>query len=198
MLATTFEREIKLRFDNVESARAAILATGATPLRSRRLQEDCLLDNAEEDLRRQRCVLRIRVESGRSLLTFKGPVQPSAMKLREELETVVGDGSLVVRVLEKFSGHAFSMYSRGHEIMAFIPQHTDDFGRQRLVQNFHCRLAIRAITFGHSAILDVLSRALAQSLNVSEKWFISHGASLLQREFRGTKILLELATDCHG
>src|SRR6185312_1205793 len=82
---------------------------------------------------------------------------------------------LVVRVLEKLSSHAFSMYSAGHEIMAFIPQHTDDLRRQRLVQDFHYRLAIRAVTFGHSAILNVLSRSLAQSLDISEKWFISHG-----------------------
>jgi len=81
------EREIKLRFDNAEVARAAVAAAGATPLRGRRLQEDCLLDTDDELLRRQRSVLRIRMEAGKSLLTFKGPVQPSLMKLREELET---------------------------------------------------------------------------------------------------------------
>jgi adenylate cyclase, class 2 len=118
MLATTLEREIKLRFDDVDAARAAILRAGATPLRSRRLQEDCLLDNAVEELRRQRCVLRIRVESGRSLLTFKGPVQPSAMKLREELETVVGDGSLVVRVLESLGFHVWFRYQKYREEFA--------------------------------------------------------------------------------
>ena len=94
------EREIKLRFDNAEVAHAAVAAAGATPLRGRRLQEDCLLDTDDELLRRQRSVLRIRMESGKSLLTFKGPVQPSVMKLREELETVVGDGTLLLRILE--------------------------------------------------------------------------------------------------
>ena len=55
-------------------ARAAVLATGATPLRDRRLQNDCLLDTADMMLRQQRSALRVRMESGRSLLTFKGPV----------------------------------------------------------------------------------------------------------------------------
>jgi hypothetical protein len=59
--------------------------------------------------------------------------------------------------------------------MTFIPQYTDDFGRQRLVQKFHYCFAIRAVTLGYGSILDVLSRALSQSLDVSEKWFISHG-----------------------
>ena len=41
------EREVKLRFDSPEQARAAILAAGATPLRCRRLQEDALLDTED-------------------------------------------------------------------------------------------------------------------------------------------------------
>ena len=84
-LTPTLEREIKLRFGSVEEARNAVLATGATPLLGRRLQEDSLLDTEDESLRRRRCVLRVRVENGKSRITFKGPVQPSVMKLREEL-----------------------------------------------------------------------------------------------------------------
>ena len=79
---STLEREIKLRYDSVESARAAVLAAGATPLHGRRLQEDALLDTEDESLRRRRCVLRVRLENGKSRITFKGPVQPSVMKLR--------------------------------------------------------------------------------------------------------------------
>jgi adenylate cyclase class 2 len=85
MPSTTLEREIKLAFPSVEDARLAILATGATPLLGRRLQEDALLDNDEEELRRRRCVLRVRTENGKSRLTFKGPVQPGLMKVLEEL-----------------------------------------------------------------------------------------------------------------
>ena len=62
------------------------------------------LDTEDEMLRRRRCVLRIRTESGKSLLTFKGPVQPSSMKVREEQETVVGDGTVLLRVFEELGG----------------------------------------------------------------------------------------------
>src|SRR5919201_1938655 len=101
MTTTTVEREIKLRFASAEEARAAVVAAGATPLLGRRLQEDSLLDTADEQLRRRRCVLRVRVENGKSRLTFKGPVQPSVLDLREELETVVGDGEALLRVFEE-------------------------------------------------------------------------------------------------
>src|SRR5205809_2839004 len=100
-MAAIMEREIKLVFRDREEAKAAILAAGAAPLRARRLQEDCLLDTADDQLRRKRCVLRVRMECGKTLLTFEGPVQAAPMKLREELETVVGDGVLFVRVLEE-------------------------------------------------------------------------------------------------
>jgi adenylate cyclase class 2 len=112
---TTIEREIKLRYDSVESARAAVLAAGATPLLGRRLQEDALLDTEDESLRRRRCVLRIRLENGNSRITFKGPVQPSDMKVRDEIETIVGDGVLLLRVFEDLGFHVWFRYEKYRE-----------------------------------------------------------------------------------
>ena len=109
------EREVKLRFDNPEQAREAILATGASPLRCRRLQEDCLLDTEDEMLRRRRCVLRIRTESGKSLMTYKGPVQASSMKVRPEHETIIGDGEVMLRVFEELGLHVWWRYEKYRE-----------------------------------------------------------------------------------
>ena len=118
MTTSILEREIKLRFASPDEARQAILATGATPLLGRRLQEDSLLDTEDEQLRRKRCVLRIRVENGKSRITFKGPVQPSAMKIREEHETVVGDGQVLLRVFEELGLHVWFRYEKYREEFA--------------------------------------------------------------------------------
>jgi len=117
--ATSVEREIKLAFESAEAARAAVVATGATPLLGRRLQEDALLDTADEQLRQRRCVLRVRIECGKSRLTFKGPVQPGIMKLREELETVVGDGDVVLRVLRELGLNVWFRYEKYREEFAY-------------------------------------------------------------------------------
>lgn len=117
-MSVTLEREVKLRFENADEARAAVLATGATPVHGRRLQEDSLLDTAGEDLRRRRSALRVRVDGGRSLLTFKGPVQPALVKVREELETVVGDGHLLLRVLEELGFRVWFRYQKYREEFA--------------------------------------------------------------------------------
>ncbi len=114
-MAAILEREVKLRFADVESARAAVLSTGATPVRSRRLQEDCLLDTADEVLHRRRCVLRVRMESGKSVLTFKGPVQPADVRVREELETIVADGPVLLRVLEELGYSVWFRYQKYRE-----------------------------------------------------------------------------------
>ena len=112
------EREVKLRFASPDEAREAIRAAGATPLRSRRLQEDALLDTEDESLRRRRCVLRIRTESGRSLLTFKGPVQPGPMKVREEHETVVADGAALLTILNELGLRVWFRYEKYREEFA--------------------------------------------------------------------------------
>lgn len=118
MAAAALESEVKLRFESAEAARTAVMATGATPVHGRRLQEDSLLDSAGQDLRQRRSALRVRVDGGRSLLTFKGPVQPGAVKVREELETVVGDGHLLLRVLEELGFHVWFRYQKYREEFA--------------------------------------------------------------------------------
>ena len=117
-MAATLEREIKLRFPDAEAARTAVQQAGATPLRGRRLQEDCLLDTAGDELRVRRCVLRVRIESGKGYLTFKGPVQPSLIKLREELETVVGDGETLIHILEQLGYRVWFRYEKYREEFA--------------------------------------------------------------------------------
>jgi adenylate cyclase, class 2 len=117
-MAAILEREIKLRFASPEEARAAVIAAGATPMRGRRLQEDCLLDTADEMLRRCHSALRVRMESGKSLVTFKGPVQPAAMAVRDELETVVGDGPLLLTIFEGLGFQAWFRYQKYREEFA--------------------------------------------------------------------------------
>lgn len=114
----TLEREIKLRFDDPVEARAAVMAIGGTPVEARRLQQDCLFDTPEGMLQRRRSVLRVRVEAGGSSLTFKGPPQPSAMKVREELETPVGNGQVLLRLLEELGFRVWFRYEKYREEFA--------------------------------------------------------------------------------
>ena len=109
------EREIKLRFAAADEARAKILAFGAAPLHGRRLQEDALLDTEDEMLRRARATLRVRSEGGKSLLTYKGPVLPGLIKVREEYETVVADGVALLTILESLGLHVWFRYEKFRE-----------------------------------------------------------------------------------
>ena len=115
MSATPLEREIKLRFSSAKEARAAVLSAGCTPLLGRRMQEDALLDTDDEQLRRRRCVLRVRVENGKSRVTFKGPVQPSVIKVREEQETLIGDGEVLLRIFQELGLHIWFRYEKYRE-----------------------------------------------------------------------------------
>ena len=100
-MAGTLEREIKLRFDSAAAARDAVVAAGGVRIHERRLLEDAILDTTDASLGSSSCALRIRVEPGRCFLTYKGPPQPSPVKLREELETEVGDAALAFALFER-------------------------------------------------------------------------------------------------
>ena len=109
------EREIKLRFESPAAARAAVRAAGAAARTARRLQDDRLLDWPDGRLRARRCTLRVRDQAGAAVLTFKGPPQQAAMKVREELETTAGDAALLLRLLERLGLRVWFRYQKYRE-----------------------------------------------------------------------------------
>lgn len=117
-MTAMLEREIKLRFASVDAAREAVRRSGAVPLRGRRLQEDCMLDTRQRTLSENQCVLRVRIEPGRTLLTFKGPPQRSAVKTRDELETEAGDSGVLLTILEALGFRVSFRYQKYREEFA--------------------------------------------------------------------------------
>ncbi len=85
------EQEVKLRFDDYEAARQAVVTAGGRLVRSERPQDDRYLDTTDDRLSRGRCALRMRREPGVTTITFKGPRQGGPVKSREEIETTVAD-----------------------------------------------------------------------------------------------------------
>ena len=111
-MSTNVEREIKLRFESGDAARAAVADVGATPLRARRLQDDALFDWPDARLRNARRTLRVRDEDGRATLTFKGPPQAATMKVREEIESTAGDRENLVMILERLGLGVWFRYQK--------------------------------------------------------------------------------------
>lgn len=83
-----------------EEARERVRGAGATPLRPRRLQHDVLVDTADRRLLDAGTALRVRTDGDRAYLTFKGPVQPGPMKVREEIETEAASGTALLAILD--------------------------------------------------------------------------------------------------
>jgi adenylate cyclase class 2 len=117
-MTTPLEREIKLRFESPEAARAAVAAAGATPLRPRRLQSDVLFDTDQRALSARGQVLRVRIEDGHSYVTFKSPAAHPTLKLREEIETGVEDGQRLVTILLRTGFRIWFRYEKYREEFA--------------------------------------------------------------------------------
>ena len=63
-------------------------------------------------------MLRVRIEDGRSFVTFKSPVDHPTLKLREELETAVGDGERARHILERAGFRIWFRYEKYREEFA--------------------------------------------------------------------------------
>ena len=79
---------------------------------SRRLVDDQLYDRPGHPIQSARCALRIRRDGARGILTFKGPPLPGAVKIREELETEVGNVTTLEAIVNALG---FAPFFRGQK-----------------------------------------------------------------------------------
>lgn len=94
------EREAKLPVEAAD-ARRRLAAAGAEPLRERHEEENWVLDSSEGAAAAKGSLLRLRRDDQGWTLTLKGPARVEAgHKVREELETAVQDGEVLLRALE--------------------------------------------------------------------------------------------------
>ena len=77
MSTTILEREIKLRFSSAErSARGGPRDRRDAAATAGGCRKTALLDTEDEQLRRRGCVLRVRMENGKSRLTSRARCSP--------------------------------------------------------------------------------------------------------------------------
>jgi adenylate cyclase class 2 len=116
------ESEVKLRVDSPESARARLRSRGAEITRARHFEDNLLFDDRAATLRAARQVLRLRrtadADGGHeSRLTLKGrPRVEAGIKLREELETTLGDGDVAEALLERLGYQPVFRYQKYREV----------------------------------------------------------------------------------
>jgi adenylate cyclase class 2 len=97
------ETEIKLRLtQGSERARALLEQHGFRATGPRQLETDQTFDLPTGELKQSGRLLRLRSAGGRSTVTYKGPADASTRhKSREEIETVLSDGSAFTQILER-------------------------------------------------------------------------------------------------
>lgn len=114
------ELEIKLRVADHDAVRRELEVRGARFV-SNVVETNYILDDAAGRLRQQGEGLRVRVnrtvrgETQPATLTFKGPRQPSAMKRREERETVIGDPGATLAILNSLGFIPVIQYQKQRE-----------------------------------------------------------------------------------
>lgn len=104
------ETEIKLKVSTPAAVKRLLAKSGLKIVKPRHFERNLLFDFPDGRLRKARCLLRLRYEGTRRILTYKGrPALSNRYKSRQEIETEVGDGDLLKEILESL-GMQISFY----------------------------------------------------------------------------------------
>jgi adenylate cyclase class 2 len=99
----TTETEVKIEVDrgDLPEIRRRLLELGFQQKAERAKEENLLMDFVDGALTASGSALRLRKYGQKQVLTYKGPrVEDSHLKIREEIETELGDFDQMKRVLE--------------------------------------------------------------------------------------------------
>ena len=126
MPQSNLEVEIKLPVPDLNATRGRIERQLWRPLGPRTLEINVLFDREDGALRGAGVVLRLRQYGDRRVLTYKGPGRAGKHKVREELETTVGDLATMSAIFERLG------YRPGFRYEKYRTEYTDGEGHLTL------------------------------------------------------------------
>jgi adenylate cyclase, class 2 len=109
----SIETEIKIKIDDVAGFCRRLQSLNPGVLSARHFEDNYVLDFPDQMLKSSQCLLRLRFEEGRNILTYKGSPRPEGIfKTREELETKLEDGATMLEVLKRIGMRVFFQYQK--------------------------------------------------------------------------------------
>jgi len=107
------EIEVKLEVRNPRVLKRRLVELGLRAIHPRRFESNRLYDFVDGRLRKAGWVLRLRFAEGGYLLTLKcGPVASPSYKVRQEVETQIGNGERLSRILQMLGVRETFRYER--------------------------------------------------------------------------------------
>lgn len=107
------ETEIKVNIEDPGDFCRRLSVLNPVILSARHFEDNYLLDFPDQKLRSSQCLVRIRFAEGRHVLTYKGPPRPQGIfKVREELETTVEDGEILLQALDRIGMRVCFRYQK--------------------------------------------------------------------------------------
>jgi adenylate cyclase class 2 len=107
------ETEIKIKIEDFADFCRRLNALNPVTTAVRHFEDNRLLDFPDRRLGSSQCLLRIRITEGRHLLTYKGPPKAEGIfKVREELETGLDSGEMLLTALERIGMNISFRYQK--------------------------------------------------------------------------------------
>jgi adenylate cyclase, class 2 len=113
------EIEVKLEVRNPRALKRRLVELGFRAIHARHFESNRLYDFTDGRLRKAGWVLRLRFADGGCLLTLKcGPVASRSYKIRREVETPIGSGERLSRILQMLGMQETLRYERYRTLFA--------------------------------------------------------------------------------
>ncbi len=107
------ETEVKVKIDDAGDFRRRLAILKPGMLSARHFEDNHLLDFSDRRIGAAHCLLRIRFVDGKHFVTYKGPPRPEGIfKVREELETTVENGEILLQTFERIGMRVTFRYQK--------------------------------------------------------------------------------------
>ncbi len=172
------ETEVKVVLEDAVEFRRRLSVLKPVDLSPRHFEDNYMLDYPDGRIRSQGGVIRVRLTDRKSCFTYKGPPHPTGVfKSREELETGVEDGWIILQVLEKLGLRTWFRYQKYRQEYVLVPGQT---------QPGEVHVAVDTTPIGDFAELEGSEeniRAAAAKLGFQESQFLRNSYYSLYARF---------------